>query len=64
MSLIVPIDTAPEFAPREDVAAPDRLIEGTPAFRTWAQDEAWAEAAQWGQIAPAYGKPRPARQSR
>lgn len=50
MSLIVPIDTAPEFAPREDVAAPDRLIEGAPAFRTWAQDEAWAEAAQWGQI--------------
>lgn len=50
MALIVPIDIAPAFAPREDVAAPDRLIAGGPAFRTWALDEALAEAAQWGQI--------------
>ena len=42
MALIVPLDTAPAFAPREDVAAPDRLIEGAPTFRTWVLDEVLA----------------------
>jgi uncharacterized protein len=38
MSLLIPIDTMPSFAPREDVAKPDRLIDGAPAFKTWALD--------------------------
>ncbi|MDX7950542.1 cupin domain-containing protein [Lichenihabitans sp. Uapishka_5] len=40
MTLLVSLDTAPSFAPREAVAAPDRLIEGAPAFKTWDLDTA------------------------
>lgn len=43
MSLLKTIDTAPTFAPRESTAMPDRLIAGSPAFKTWAQD---ADAAK------------------
>lgn len=50
MTLIVPLDTAPGFPPREDVAAPDRLIAGAPTFRTWELDEVLAGASQWGRI--------------
>ncbi|WP_417721779.1 cupin domain-containing protein [Salipiger sp.] len=50
MTLIAPLDTAPTFAPVEAVAAPDRLIEGAPAFKTWELDTALAEAARWGRI--------------
>lgn len=50
MSLFVPIDHAPTFEPRRDVAAPDRLIDGAPAFQTWELDTALAEAANWGKI--------------
>ena len=39
MSLLTPIDTAPAFAPREDVVAPEKLIAGSPSFKTWALDE-------------------------
>lgn len=39
MSLIVPIDTAPSFEPKPATPAPDRLISGSPAFLTWAQDD-------------------------
>jgi len=50
MTRLVPVDTAPEFAPREGVADPARLIEGAPAFKTWDLDEAMAEASKWGKI--------------
>lgn len=50
MSLIVAIDSAPQFAPRQDTAAPERLIEGSPSFQTWELDTALAEAAQWGKV--------------
>lgn len=50
MTLIVPIDTSPEFAPRADVPAPERLIEGAPAFKTWELDSALAENGGWTNI--------------
>jgi len=39
MSLLVTLDTAPDFAPKEALPLPERLIAGSPAFKTWAQDE-------------------------
>lgn len=50
MTIVAPIPHAPAFAPREDRPAPERLISGSPEFRTWAMDEALAEAAGWGRI--------------
>ncbi|NDW31839.1 cupin domain-containing protein [Salipiger sp. PrR007] len=50
MALLVPVETAPTFAAKEGTAAPDRLIEGAPAFKTWEIDTALAEAANWGKI--------------
>nr|WP_280517793.1 cupin domain-containing protein [Falsirhodobacter halotolerans] len=44
------LDPNPQFTPRDGVPAPDRLIAGTPTFKTWAMDEALAEAAKWGAI--------------
>lgn len=38
--LLKTIDPAPAFAPQVAQARPDRLIAGTPEFRTWAQDTA------------------------
>ena len=38
MSNLVRLDTDPGFAPKQSVAQPERLISGTPAFKTWAQD--------------------------
>ena len=40
MSMLKTIDPNPATAPRESKAAPDRLISGDPAFKTWAQDVA------------------------
>ena len=48
MTHIVAIQTTPDFAPRKDVAAPERLIDGAPSFQTWELDTALAQAAQWG----------------
>lgn len=39
MSLLLPINPNPDFAPRESVAEPSRLIAGSPTFKTWALDE-------------------------
>ena len=39
MSLIVPIDHNPTFAPKHSYPAPERLIAGSPEFDTWAMDE-------------------------
>lgn len=50
MTCFLPIDTAPQFSPREDSALPERLIEGAPAFKTWALDTATAGAAGWTSI--------------
>lgn len=50
MPHIVAIPSNPDFTPRKDVAAPERLIEGTPSFQTWELDTALAEAAQWGKV--------------
>ncbi|WP_138470671.1 cupin domain-containing protein [Poseidonocella sp. HB161398] len=50
MTLLLPVDTAPAFEPRCTEAAPDRLIEGAPAYRTWDLDAAIAAAAPWGKI--------------
>lgn len=38
MSLLKTIDPNPTFAPRESGPLPERLIAGSPAFKTWAQD--------------------------
>lgn len=38
MALIMRIDTAPGFAPKQTKADHDRLISGDPSFKTWAQD--------------------------
>ncbi|WP_136684124.1 cupin domain-containing protein [Falsirhodobacter xinxiangensis] len=39
MSLLHRIEPTPAFAPREDLPAPDRLVEGSPSFKTWPLDE-------------------------
>lgn len=50
MPKLIPVDTTPQFAPRESDAAADRLIEGTPHYKTWDLDAALAEADKWGKI--------------
>ncbi|SFU34431.1 hypothetical protein SAMN02799631_00255 [Methylobacterium sp. 174MFSha1.1] len=39
MSLLVTLDTDPRFPPKEALPLPERLISGSPAFKTWAQDD-------------------------
>lgn len=46
--LLKTIDPAPSFAPKLSEALPERLIAGTPAFKTWAQDEARGEQVHTG----------------
>lgn len=48
MALLIPIDTAPAFAPEESDALPERLIKGNPSFKTWTQDLSKAGAIQTG----------------
>ncbi|MBP2239150.1 putative cupin superfamily protein [Sinorhizobium kostiense] len=38
MSLLKTIDPNPSSEPKHATPAPDRLIAGSPAFKTWAQD--------------------------
>lgn len=38
MSLLITIDPSPEFAPKEALPTPERLVSGNPSFKTWAQD--------------------------
>lgn len=38
MSLLKTIEHHPSFSPRDDKAAPERLISGNPDLKTWAQD--------------------------
>lgn len=48
MSKLIPIETAPTFAPKDAVPAPERLISGSPSFRTWAQDASRGETVLTG----------------
>ena len=48
MSLIVPIETQPTFTPKEALPLPERLISGSPAFKTWAQDDSRGEMIKTG----------------
>ena len=50
MSLLLPLETFPSFAAKESAAAPDRLLEGAPEYKTWELDCAQAGAAGWSQI--------------
>lgn len=40
MTLLKTIDPNPGFEPKHATPAPERLITGSPAFKTWAQDSA------------------------
>jgi uncharacterized cupin superfamily protein len=48
MSLLKTIEHNPSFAPRENRAAPEKLISGDPLLKTWAQDEAHGELIHTG----------------
>ena len=48
MSLLKTIDPNPAFEPKHATPGPERLISGSPAFRTWAQDSARDGAVQTG----------------
>src|SRR5207244_4781398 len=48
MSLLIAIDTNPDFAPKKAVPAPERLISGNPSFKTWAQDASKGEKVLTG----------------
>ncbi|WP_279482443.1 cupin domain-containing protein [Aureimonas sp. SK2] len=48
MSLIVPIDPNPSFDPKPGVPLPERLISGSPTFKTWAQDDSKGEMVKTG----------------
>jgi len=50
MTKLIPLNTAPEFTPREDICPEERRIEGIPEYKTWELDTAMAEAAKWGKI--------------
>lgn len=50
MTKLVPVNTAPTFAPREGEAAPENLIEGRPHYRAWDLDSALNEARDWSNI--------------
>jgi uncharacterized cupin superfamily protein len=50
MTKLLPVNTAPTFDPVHATAAPDRLIDGNPAYQTWELDAAIAEASKWGKI--------------
>lgn len=48
MSLLIAIDTDPEVAPKASSPDPERLISGTPSFKTWAQDASKGEKVLTG----------------
>ena len=48
MSLLITIDTDPDFTPKEALPMPERLISGTPSFKTWAQDASQGEKVLTG----------------
>ncbi|WP_257165081.1 cupin domain-containing protein [Bradyrhizobium sp. SRS-191] len=48
MSLLIPIDTNPTFTPKDGLPLPERLISGSPEFKTWAQDDSRGEMIKTG----------------
>lgn len=48
MSLLKTIDPNPTFVPRESQPQADRLIAGSPSFKTWAQDVAHGDLVHTG----------------
>ena len=48
MSLLITVDTNPAFTPKEALPLPERLISGTPSFKTWAQDASKGEKVLTG----------------
>ncbi|KJC35063.1 cupin [Bradyrhizobium sp. LTSP849] len=46
--LLKSIDPNPAFAPKESGPTPERLIAGTPHYKTWAQDAAKGELVHTG----------------
>ena len=48
MSLLITIDTDPDFAPKEALPARERLISGDPSFKSWPQDASKREKVQTG----------------
>ena len=48
MTLLVTIDTDPTFEPKHALPLPERLIAGSPSFKTWAQDESRGETVKTG----------------
>lgn len=48
MSLLITIDTDPDFTPKDAIPAPERLISGNPFFKTWAQDASKGEKVLTG----------------
>lgn len=43
MTLLIPIDPKPTFAPKESQALPEKLISGSPSFKSWPQDASKSE---------------------
>jgi uncharacterized cupin superfamily protein len=48
MPLLIPIDTDPKFTPKDGLPLPERLISGSPKFKTWSQDESRGEMIKSG----------------
>jgi uncharacterized protein len=48
MSLLISIDTDPDFAPKEALPVPERLIAGNPSFKSWPQDASKREKVLTG----------------
>jgi len=48
MTLLVTIDTDPESTPEEALPLPERLISGSPQFKTWARDASRGETVTTG----------------
>jgi uncharacterized cupin superfamily protein len=48
MSLLLTIDTDPNFTPKQAVPDAERLISGSPAYKTWAQDASKGEKVLTG----------------
>jgi len=61
MSLLVTIDTNPDFAPKNALLAPERLISGNPSFKTWAQDASKGEKVLTGVWKQRRARPIPSR---
>lgn len=48
MSLLVKIDPNPTSEPKRSTCPPERLVQGDPSFKTWAQDASRGETIKTG----------------